>query len=27
VDAWLDPYRKHWSERLDALEQHLEDNP
>jgi DNA-binding transcriptional ArsR family regulator len=27
VDAWLDPYRKHWIERLDALEQHLEDNP
>ena len=27
VDAWLTPYRKHWSQRLDALEQHLEDNP
>jgi DNA-binding transcriptional ArsR family regulator len=27
VDAWLDPYRKHWIERLNALEQHLEDNP
>jgi DNA-binding transcriptional ArsR family regulator len=27
VDAWLDPYRRHWIERLDALEQHLEDNP
>jgi DNA-binding transcriptional ArsR family regulator len=27
VDAWLAPYRQHWSERLDALERHLEDNP
>jgi DNA-binding transcriptional ArsR family regulator len=27
VDAWLTPYRRHWSERLDALEKHLEDNP
>lgn len=27
VDAWLAPYRQHWSERLDALEQHVEDNP
>ena len=27
VDTWLDPYRRHWTERLDALEQHLEDNP
>ena len=27
VDAWLDPYRRYWTERLDALEQHLEDNP
>src|SRR3954467_14203857 len=27
VDAWLAPYRKHWSERLDALERHLEENP
>ncbi len=24
VDAWLQPYRKFWSERLDALEQHLD---
>jgi DNA-binding transcriptional ArsR family regulator len=23
VDAWLDPYRAHWSGRLDALERHL----
>jgi len=27
VDAWLAPYRRHWTERLDALEEHLEDNP
>ena len=27
VDAWLAPYRAHWSERLDALERHLEENP
>ncbi len=27
VDAWLAPYRRHWTERLDALEKHLEDNP
>ena len=26
VDAWLAPYRRHWTERLDALEHHLEDN-
>jgi DNA-binding transcriptional ArsR family regulator len=27
VDAWLAPYRAHWSARLDALERHLEENP
>lgn len=27
VDQWLEPYRRYWSGRLDALEQHLEDNP
>lgn len=27
VDAWLAPYRQHWSERLDALERHLEEHP
>jgi DNA-binding transcriptional ArsR family regulator len=27
VDAWLEPYRTLWSERLDALERHLEDHP
>jgi DNA-binding transcriptional ArsR family regulator len=27
VDAWLEPYREHWSGRLDALQRHLEENP
>src|SRR5215207_1117433 len=27
VDAWLEPYRAHWTGRLDALERHLEENP
>jgi DNA-binding transcriptional ArsR family regulator len=27
VDEWLSPYRAFWSERLDALERHLEENP
>src|SRR5687767_10910191 len=27
VDAWLEPYRRHWDARLDALERHLEENP
>ena len=27
VAGWLDPYRRHWSQRFDALEQHLEENP
>lgn len=25
LDAWLGPYRRFWSERLDALERHLDD--
>jgi DNA-binding transcriptional ArsR family regulator len=25
VDAWLEPYRKLWSDRLDALERHLNE--
>jgi DNA-binding transcriptional ArsR family regulator len=25
LDAWLAPYRKLWSERLDALGQHLDN--
>jgi DNA-binding transcriptional ArsR family regulator len=24
LDAWLEPYRRHWNERLDALERHLD---
>ncbi len=27
VDAWLEPYRADWSQRLNALERHLEENP
>ena len=27
VDAWLEPYRAFWSDRLDALERHLDENP
>ncbi|GAB2650878.1 ArsR/SmtB family transcription factor [Kribbella swartbergensis] len=27
VDQWLEPYRLFWSRRLDALEQHLKENP
>jgi DNA-binding transcriptional ArsR family regulator len=28
LDAWLAPYRTHWSGRLDALERHLDaSNP
>lgn len=23
LDSWLEPYRKHWAGRLDALERHL----
>jgi DNA-binding transcriptional ArsR family regulator len=26
IDAWLAPYRAHWSGRLDALERHLEED-
>lgn len=25
VDAWLTPYRRAWSARLDSLEQHLDE--
>ena len=24
LDAWLEPYRREWSDRLDALERHLQ---
>jgi DNA-binding transcriptional ArsR family regulator len=27
LDVWLAPYRAFWSDRLDALERHLEENP
>jgi DNA-binding transcriptional ArsR family regulator len=23
LDTWLEPYRAHWADRLDALERHL----
>jgi DNA-binding transcriptional ArsR family regulator len=26
LDAWLAPYRRLWSDRLDALERHLDDS-
>jgi DNA-binding transcriptional ArsR family regulator len=26
LDEWLAPYRAFWANRLDALEQHLEEN-
>ena len=25
LDEWLDPYRRMWAERLDALEDHLDE--
>jgi DNA-binding transcriptional ArsR family regulator len=27
IHRWLEPYRAHWSGRLDALERHLEEHP
>ena len=27
VADWLEPYRRHWEERFDALERHLEEHP
>jgi DNA-binding transcriptional ArsR family regulator len=27
IDAWLEPYRRYWSGRLDALERHLDESP
>ncbi|ATQ41395.1 ArsR/SmtB family transcription factor [Caulobacter mirabilis] len=28
IDAWLAPYRRFWSSKLDALEEHLDrENP
>jgi DNA-binding transcriptional ArsR family regulator len=25
LDAWLEPYRRVWADRLDALERHLDE--
>jgi len=25
IDAWLEPYRRLWAKRLDALERHLDE--
>jgi DNA-binding transcriptional ArsR family regulator len=27
MDAWLEPYRKLWSDSFDALERHLDATP
>ena len=27
VELWLERHRRTWAERLDALEQHMDDNP
>lgn len=27
VDAWLEPYRAFWNEKLDHLERYLEEHP
>lgn len=27
LDAWLSRYRHFWAPKLDALEQHMEENP
>lgn len=27
IDAWLEPYRRFWAGRLDALERHLDAMP
>ena len=27
IDAWLAPYRRFWTERLDVLERHLDAMP
>jgi DNA-binding transcriptional ArsR family regulator len=27
IDAWLQPYRRLWTDRLDALERHLDAMP
>jgi DNA-binding transcriptional ArsR family regulator len=27
LDEWLEPYRRLWGDRLDALERHLDESP
>jgi DNA-binding transcriptional ArsR family regulator len=27
IDTWLEPYRRYWAGRLDALEEHLDREP
>ena len=27
IDTWLEPYRRYWAGRLDALEAHLDREP
>ena len=27
IDAWMEPYRAFWNERLDDLERYLEEHP
>lgn len=27
IDNWIEPYRRFWTDQLDALERHLEENP
>lgn len=27
LDAWLQPYRRHWNDRLDLLGRHLDAHP
>ena len=27
IDDWIAPYRRRWRDRLDALEEHLDDMP
>jgi hypothetical protein len=27
IELWLERHRRTWAKRLDALEQHMDDNP
>lgn len=27
IELWLERHRRAWADRLDALEQHMDDNP